>query len=200
MYTLIGHPQSRSLRVIRTLEELQLPYDLVAARPRSDEALQYNSTGKIPTLVDGGAVITDSVAIVTYLTDKHGQLTHPAGTIARAQQDAITNYIVTEVDAALWLNGKHTFALPEKQRVPEVRETAQAEFIHSMEHLTAVLGNQTYLTGEVLTVPDIILSHCAGWALSLKWALPDGLMGDYLKRLRKTRAMDRTMAVVAAHQ
>ena len=72
MYTVIGHPQSRALRVIWALEELGQPYELVKAMPRSEEILKYNPLGKIPALIDGEDVLTDSVAIMTYLADKHG--------------------------------------------------------------------------------------------------------------------------------
>lgn len=199
MYTVIGHPRSRALRVIRMLEELGQPYELIPAKPQSDEARKHNPTGKIPALIDGDTVITDSTAILTYLADKHGALTHPAGTAARAQQDAITNYIMCEVDAALWLAAKHSFALPEKLRVPDVKPTAKAEFARAMDHLATMLGDKPFLTGDTMTIPDIILSQCAGWAMTAKFPLPGGPLGDYLKRMRKTPAMERTMKVVEAH-
>ncbi|MHA3914917.1 glutathione S-transferase family protein [Halovulum sp. GXIMD14793] len=199
MYTVIGHPKSRALRVIRALEEMELAYEIVPTIPGSGEAKQYNPTGKIPCLKDGDTVISDSTAIVTYLADKHGKLTHAAGTIERAQQDAITNYIMCEVDAALWLAAKHRFALPEKLRMPEIKDTAIAEFTRSMAHLTEVLGDKPFLTGESMTIPDIILSQCAGWAVTAKFPLPDGPMGDYLTRMRKTPAMERIKSVLQNH-
>ena len=199
MYTVIGHPKSRTARVIRMLEELGQPYDLKPATPQSDDVFKLNSTGKIPVFMDGDLVVTDSVAIITYLADKHGQFTHKAGTPARAKQDAITQYIVSEVDAALWLAAKHRFALPKEHRIPEIKETARFEFSNAMDHLTAVLGDAPFLTGDQLTLPDIVLSHCAGWAMTAGFDLPKGDFGAYLKRLRKMPAMERTMAVIAQH-
>ena len=92
MYKVIGKKASRGFRVLWALEEMGVPYEHVAAGARSDEAFEYNDLGKIPALVDGDAVITDSVAIMTYLADKHGALTAPAGTIARAQQADIAGH------------------------------------------------------------------------------------------------------------
>ena len=86
-YTVIGHPQSRAMRVIWMLEELGEPYELQPFRPQSDEVRALNPLGKIPVLKEGEAVLTDSVAICTYLADRNGRLTAQAGTLARARQD-----------------------------------------------------------------------------------------------------------------
>lgn len=197
MYKVIGHPKSRSLRVIRALEEMEVAYELIPAIPHSKEILEVNPTGKIPSLIDGDVVITDSTAIMTYLADKHGKLTNKAGTLARAHQDAITQYILGDVDAALWLSAKHSFVLPEERRVPKVKETARYEFAAAMQHLETELGDQAFLTGDTMTIPDIILSHCAGWALTAGFDLPKGSLGDYLKRMRATPAMERIGVIIA---
>ena len=94
MYTLYGSPSSRAFRVLWMLEELELPFEFVPSKPRSDEVLALNPSGKIPVLRDGEAVLTDSTAILTYLADKHGKLTHPAGSVARAHQDALTHTVL----------------------------------------------------------------------------------------------------------
>jgi len=198
MYTLIGHPQSRAMRVIWALEEMGLEYQLEPELPRSERVRDLNGTGKIPVLIADGVAIADSVAILTFLADRHGQLTHPAGSLARARQDAALNYVVAELDAALWLYAKHSFALPEALRVPAVKDTARAEFDMAMTHLALMRGAGPYLCGETFTIADIVLSHCAGWALSRKFALPEGEMGAYLKDLRKRPAMGRVLEIVAS--
>ena len=58
--------------------------------PHSEQVLARNPSGKIPVLVDGGTTVTDSTAIMTYLADRHGRLTFPAGTVERARQDGYT--------------------------------------------------------------------------------------------------------------
>ena len=84
MYRVIGTVKSRAFRVLWMLEELGQPYEMLPVPPRSEEARSFNPLGKIPALVDGDEVLTDSVAIMTYLADKHGGLTALAGTAARA--------------------------------------------------------------------------------------------------------------------
>lgn len=198
MYTVIGHPVSRTMRVLWALEELGLDYDHVPATPRSADILKVNPTGKIPALKVGDATLTDSVAILTYLADKHGGLTYPAGSVERAHQDGVMNYMVSELDAALWTYAKHSFVLPEEERVADAKPTAKKEFARAMAHLEVLKGDKAYVAGDRFTIADIVLSHCAGWGLSRKFPLPGGAFGDYLKSLRKRPAMVKVMALVTA--
>ena len=114
MYKVIGTIKSRGFRVMWMLEEMGIDYEYVPCPPRSEIARKYNALGKIPALVDGDEVLTDSVALMTYLGDKHGQLTAPAGTPARAQQDALTLWLIDEFDAVLWTYAKNAFVFPEE--------------------------------------------------------------------------------------
>ncbi len=193
MYKVIGRPQSRALRIMWALEELGEAYELDPAVPRSETAFAHNPMGKVPSLIYGDQSITDSIAILTYLADKHGQMTHPAGTIARARQDAATMFAVAEVDAALWLKAKHGFVLPKENRVEAAKAAAEWEFNAAMKTLEKMLGDAEFIAGDSLTVPDIVLGHCGGWALSAKFSLPDGPVGDYFRRLRKRPAMQAAM-------
>jgi glutathione S-transferase len=196
-YTVIGHPRSRAMRVMWMLEELGQPYDLIAAAPHSDAIKAVNPTGKIPALKVGDEVLLDSIAIVQFLADRHGACTYPAGTIERAQQDGFTQFCVDEVEGALWTAGKHSFALPEALRVPQVKETAKAEFARAMATLDERLGDSDFVMGDRFTVPDLLLGHCAGWAVSAKFDLPGGRVGAYFDRLRARPALKRAMARAA---
>ena len=185
MYRVIGTVKSRAFRVMWMLDELGEDYELVEASPRSQEAMTYNALGKIPALVDGNEVMTDSVAIMTYLADKHAGLTAPAGTPARARQDAMTLWLIDEMDAGLWLNAKHNFILPEQQRVPAVTETLHAEFARNAETFAGILDSAgAFIMGDQITLPDILAVHCFGWAFGAGFPpLPDTVKA-YSKRLR----------------
>ncbi|MEP4248166.1 glutathione S-transferase family protein [Tateyamaria sp.] len=186
MYRVIGTVKSRALRVLWMLEELDQSYKLIEAAPRSDEARAYNPLGKIPALQDGQDVLTDSVAIMTYLADKHGALTAPAGTLARARQDAITLWLIDEIEAPLWINAKHSFVLPEKLRVDGLKPTLHKEFSRNAETFAGMLEatGGDFIMGDQITVPDLLAVHCFGWAFGAEFpALPDPLKA-YAKRLR----------------
>lgn len=184
MYTVIGPVKSRAMRVMWMLEELGQPYDHIDAAPRSDAARKYNPSGKVPALMDGAEVLTDSMAIVTYLADKHGMLTAPAGTIARARQDAMTFWLVDEFDAILWAAAKHSFVLPQEQRLPAVKETLKSEFSASADQLAAKLDGP-FLMGDHITIPDILACHCLNWAVGAGFPRVDERLFAYGKNLRQ---------------
>ncbi|MEL6617230.1 MAG: glutathione S-transferase [Pseudomonadota bacterium] len=183
MYHVIGTAKSRAFRVMWMLGELGQDYDVTPAMPRSEEIMAHNPLGKVPALKDGDDVLTDSVAIITYLADKHGALTAPAGTIARARQDAMTLWLIDEMDALLWTASKHSFVLPEKLRVPEVKPTLKKEFARNVAQLERMMRGD-FLMGDEITVPDILACHCLGWSIVANFdPLPDTIK-DYSKRLR----------------
>ncbi|MEM8687378.1 MAG: glutathione S-transferase family protein [Pseudomonadota bacterium] len=196
MYTVIGTPKTRGFRVIWMLEELGESYEVDPCGPHADEINKVNPSGKVPAFRDGSSTIIDSVAICQYLADKHAKLTAPAGTIERAQQDSFTHFALDEVDGILWTNARHSFVLPEDHRVESVKETCKWEFNRSMGVLAERLGDNDYVMGTDFTVPDLILGHCAGWAMNTPgWELPDGKVGAYFKRVRSRPAFERAWAV-----
>ena len=97
-------------------------------RAQSAEAQLANVSGKVPSLEVNGVNIADSTAIITYLADKYNQLTFPAGTIERAQQDSFTQFILDELDSILWTAARHSFVLPKEMRVSELKDTLHWEF------------------------------------------------------------------------
>lgn len=193
MYKVIGPTRSRTFRVMWMLEELGQAYEHLPHAPRSPEAQAFNPLGKVPALVDGEAVLTDSVAIMTYLADKHGALTAPAGTVARARQDAMTFWLIDEMDALLWTAAKHSFALPEAQRLPGIKESLMVEFSAAAEILTERLSGP-FLMGEEISLPDLLAVHCLNWSVGAAFArLPDDLHA-YAKRLRERPAFQAAFA------
>ena len=198
MYTVIGGARSRALRVLWMLEELGIDYDHVAAMPRSDDVVAVNPAGKIPVLIEDGTPITDSTAILQYLADKHGALTRPAGTLDRARQDSLTQFLLDEFDAALWMAARHSFVLPEELRQSAIKDSLKWEFERSQKTLVARMAEGPFLMGQDMTVPDIILTHCGAWAKSAKFPISEPRLAEYLERMQARPALQRAMAQGAA--
>lgn len=194
MYKVLGTANTRAFRVMWMLEELDQPYDHVPAAPQSDGVVAFNPSGKVPVLIEDGTPITDSTAIIQYLADRHGALTHKAGTIERALQDSLTQFLLDEFDAVLWTAARHTFVLPEELRVSAIKDTLRWEFQRSQQILKQRVGNGPYLMGEVMTVPDIILTHCLGWAQAARFPLMDCWDQNYLVKMRARPAYLRADA------
>ncbi len=195
MYTVLGGIRSRAFRVLWMLEELGQPYEHISTPPRSEDVRKYNTSGKIPVLLDNGAALTDSTAILHYLADKHGALTFPSGSIERARQDGITHFVLDEFDALLWTASRHSFILPEEQRVPAIKDSLKWEFETSLARLAERLGDSPFLTGDTMTVPDIIATHCCGWATVAKFPMRNDVVNAYVERMRARPAYQRTSAL-----
>ncbi|HHL20556.1 MAG TPA: glutathione S-transferase family protein [Aliiroseovarius sp.] len=201
MYEVVGTAQTRAFRVLWMLEELGLEYKHLDVAPRSEAILKYNPTGKVPVLLVGGEPIIDSTAIITYLADKHGavtgRMTWPAGTLERARQDAMTHFVLDELDAVLWTGARHTFILPEEKRLPEIKESLRWEFERSQIVLLERMGDGPFLCGDRMTVPDIIAAHCVRWAMVAKFPV-NAEFAAYGKRLSERAAYKRAAAASRA--
>ena len=185
MLRVIGSKRSRTLRVLWLLEELQLEYRHDPAMPHSEEVLARNPSGKIPVLVDGDTILTDSTAIMTYLADRHGRLTFPAGTAARARQDGYTGLLLDEFDACLWSAAKHGFVLPVEHRCPEIKPVLRWEFGQAAARLAASMQEDRFLVGDEPTIPDIILAHCLLWARLARMEHGQPALDTFLKQMCK---------------
>ena len=194
MFNVIGSTQSRTARVLWMLEELGLPYEHVAAQPQSHGVISFNPAGKVPVLVEDGTPITDSTAIIQYLADREGRMTYPAGTLDRARQDSLTQFLLDEFDAALWMAARHSFVLPEELRQSAIKDSLRWEFTNSQKTLMRRMGNGPYLMGAQMTVPDIILTHCGVWARKAKFQIVEDRLGTYLDRMIARPAFHKAMA------
>jgi glutathione S-transferase len=192
-YTAIGSVKTRAVRVVWMLEELGQPYDFIPLRPASEEARQVNPSGKVPVLIAGGVTLTDSVAIMTYLADKHGQFTYPAGTLERARQDGLTGLVLDEIEGLLWTSSRHTFILPEEMRLPAIKPSLRWEFERNLARLSQRLVGP-FLMGAQMTVPDILLAHCLSWAIAAKFPEPDPQMAAFHARMTARPAYLRASA------
>jgi glutathione S-transferase len=182
-YTVIGAATTRAGRVIWMLEELGLPYTHLPTKPHDMEVSRHNPSGKVPVLLVDGAAVTDSAAILTYLADRHGRLTHKAGTLERARQDALLHCILDEFDALLWMAARHSFILPPEHRLPEVKDSLKWEFQRNQAIFAKRMGDGPFLMGDALTVPDLMLAHCGIWARTAKFEITEPAIEAHLARM-----------------
>ena len=192
MYHLYGTLRTRTARVLWLLEELQAPCQHHDHGPQTPEVIALNPSGKVPVLTHGTLILTDSTAILTHLADTHAAFTHPPATLERARQDALTHLILDEFDACLWTAARHSFVLPEQHRLPAIKDSLRWEFAQSCTRLAARLQTP-FLTGDTMTIPDIILAHCLLWAIAARFPLSEPALLDYLARMRARPAFRRAL-------
>lgn len=193
MYTVLGSTKNRTLRVIWTLEELGLPYDQVKGNPGSAEVKALNPSGKVPALVVDGEALPDSVAIMSFLSDRHNALTFPAGSIERLRMDGHIHFLIEEFDGLLWVAAKNTFVNPPEHRASDVKPVLKWEFERSLQRLEDRLQGP-FLMGEHFTIADILAVHCLNWAYTAKFPDATPVLKDYAKRCRARPAYQRALA------
>ena len=97
MYTVIGNPNTKALRVYWALEELSLKYDFIPAEPHSTWAKATNLSGRVPSLRTEDGVLLQTCSYIKFLSDRHGNDTtlcsFPIGSYERAQQDGLHNLL-----------------------------------------------------------------------------------------------------------
>jgi glutathione S-transferase len=181
---LYGMGQSRSFRALWALEESGLTYEYIPvkiiadpsdpASARNEAYLKLNTQGKVPTLVDRELVLTESGAILNHI----GRTAPAAGLIPNgdlntaARYDQLCYFILTELEQPLWSNGKHRFALPEKQRIPAMLETANFEFAKAVSTLDQLSEDNEFAMGNQFSIVDILLAQTFNWAIRFKFDVP----------------------------
>ena len=190
LYKILGVAKSRTFRVLWMLEEIGECYEHISSKPRSNEVKKLNKAGKVPVLLDGEEILTDSSAIISYLGNKHEKLSFPSGTIERARQDAMIFRLIDEVDMILWAAARHSFILPEEQRVNAIKPSLKWEFEKNIDRIMDEKESK-FLMGEEFMLPDIILAHCGSWACSAKFPSENKRFNDYIKFCYERPAVKR---------
>ncbi len=167
-------PPTRSIRVRWTLQELGVPFEAVrvnmrAGEHRQPEFLKLNPAGKVPVLVDGDLVLTESVAIVLYLADKYPEKKlAPTDLRGRAELNRWLLFTATELEQPLWRIAKHSFAYPEEKRLPAEIKLAGEDFAPMAQVMERHLGGRNYVVGDSVSVADFVLAYTLDWASRAK--------------------------------
>ena len=180
---------TRSIRVRWTLQELEVDFDattvnLIAGEHRQPGFLKINPAGKIPALVDGDQVITESVAIVLYLADKYpDKKLVPADPEQRAQLNRWLLFTATELEQPLWRITRHTNLYPESKRLPGDVALAREEFTAMAGVLDEHMHGRQFVAGSTVTVADFVLAYTLDWANEVR--LLDGFppLQAYMERM-----------------
>jgi glutathione S-transferase len=165
---------TRSIRARWTLQELDADFEpirvnLVAGEHRRPEFLKINPAGKIPVLIDGDLVLTESVAIVLYLAEKYpakGLL--PASLDERAQVNRWLLFAATELEQPLWRIARHTALYPEEQRLSRDVTLASGEFTDMAAVLEKHMRGQQFVVGDNVSVADFVTAYTLDWANEYK--------------------------------
>jgi glutathione S-transferase len=196
---------TRSIRARWTLQELEVDFESIKVNLAAGEHLRpaflaINPAGRIPVLVDGGFVLTESVAIVLYLAEKYpakGLL--PSDPQQRAEMNRWLMFVVTELEQPLWRLTRNARLYPPEKRIPADIALASEEFCKMANVLERHMRGREFVATDKVTVADFVAAYTLDWGGELK------LLGDcptlqaYIERMyARPRAAPRISQALAA--
>jgi glutathione S-transferase len=176
MYTLYYSPGSCSLVVHVLLEELGVPFevkrvDLAAKEHLGDEYRKLNAKGKVPALATPDGVLTECVAILQYLCDKHdpqGKWLARPGTWQRAKTLEQIATLATEVHP-LFNRFFHQDDFSDAKDVQDaVKSRGTEKLLAYFRDQDAALTGPNW-SGDAMTVADLYFMVIARWG---RWLEP----------------------------
>lgn len=202
MIKLYGCPNTRSLRAAWALEEAGASYEyvkveLMKGQGRSLDFLAINPGGKVPALRDGGAIVTESGAILIHIGERFpdsGLVPGLDSPVARTACFEWCFFVLSELEQPLWTIAKHRFALPLDMRVPQIEPTAVKEFQRAVNVAQTRLGRSEFASGNRFTVADILLAHTVAWAKSARVQFESAVLEDHYARMWARPARERADA------
>jgi glutathione S-transferase len=204
MMKLYGAPPTRALRVIWLLNELglkyeMLPVDVLQGETKSQELRTLNPAAKVPVLVDGSLVLSESAAIQLYLADKNPH----AGFIPEAVEDRAQMYrwiffLVTEIEQPLWRIARHTVLYPEEKRLPQDVDLARQECREMVAVLERHMEKREFMVAERVSVADFNAAYTLDWANEEKMLDGTPRLREYLTSMYARPTAPPTIAEALA--
>ncbi len=162
-------PGAISLASLITLEEVGAPYEGVrlnmrAAAQRGPDYLAINAKGRVPTLVTGQGVLTETPAILTYLALKYpvaGLMPGDAFAAARVQE------MMSFLASTVHVSHAHKYRGARWSDDPAVCEALKLKVTQNMaDHFAYLEGrfDGPWAIGAAYTVADAHLYVLTSWA------------------------------------
>ena len=172
-------------KVALFLEETGLPYDAIPVDTRRGDQhkldyLAINPNAKVPSIVDGDAVVFDSSAILLYLADKTGKFLPEKSDKGRGELLSWMFFVSSGVGPYSGQSVHFRNYAPEK--IPYAVNRYAFEAQRHFGILDARLAKHKYMLGNTYTIVDM---NVWGWARLMPNVLGEGAWAKFpnLKRL-----------------
>ncbi|MGE0497651.1 MAG: glutathione S-transferase family protein [Ramlibacter sp.] len=191
--SLYYHPYSRAAGTLWALEEAGVSYefnliDIMKGEQKSAPLVSINPMGKLPTLVDGDVVVSESAAIALYLADRYAP-----GRLAPALDDPRRG---TYLRWAFFAPSVIEPAVMAKGAGWAVKEVSAgwgnyASMIAAAE--SAIEGRQ-FVLGDDFSMADVVFGGLLRFLIDFKQIEPSPLFSAYIARLNARPASQRAEA------
>ena len=156
---------ARSLRVLWTLEEMGLGYELVdmpfPPRTAYPGYLDINPLGTVPTFVDGALTMTESTGICHYLVERYG----PTGLGVERSSPAYGDYLnwLYRSDATLTFPQtivlRYTRLEPVERRLPQAAKDYAIWYHSRLRCVEMAVAERAFLVEDRFTIADIAVGY-----------------------------------------
>jgi glutathione S-transferase len=189
--TLFHSPHTRSSGVLTLLEELGADYELHVLNMKKNEQrgaayLVVNPLGKVPAIMHNGALVTEQVAVYTYLADMY-----PEAGITPAIGDPLRGPYLRWM-AFYGSSFEPAFVDKAMKREPGAASMSPYGTVDDVwSAVTGQLAKGTYMLGERFTAVDVL------WGAALNWMTMFGIAPEtpvtraYIDRIKARPAVAR---------
>ena len=193
MLKLYHHPYSRAAGVVWTLEEVGEPYELVfvdlfKGAQKTGDMLALNPMGKVPLLVDGDAVVSESAAIALYLADRYasGRLAPRLDDPRRGAYFRWTLFAPSVIEPASMAKAAGWQYKPS--------QAGWGDYEAVMSAIEQALTTGPFLLGEMFSIADVVFGGTLRFMTRFKMMTASSQIAAYLARLDARPALQRSDA------
>jgi glutathione S-transferase len=194
---LYHHPWSRAAGTVWALEEVGVDYelrwvDIMKGAQKGAEVTKQNPMGKLPTLVDADAVVTEAGAIALYLADRYapGRLAPPLNDTARGTYLRWSFFAPSVIEPGL-------LAKAEDWKFKD-SQAGWGQYDSMIAAMESALQGRDFVLGKEFSMADVVFGGTTRYMLSIKMLEPRPLFTAYAERLGQREALQRAEAKNAA--
>ncbi len=199
MITFFYNAAPNPMKVALFLEESGLPYEPIPIDSKRGEQhgeayTRINPNAKVPAIIDDGAVVFDSNAILFYLAEKTGRFLPPDGPGVRGELLSWLMFIASGIGP---YSGQAVhFRKFAPEHIPYAVKRYDFEARRHWQIVDDRLAKGRYMMGETYTILDMAVW---GWGDRLTYMLADDdIMAKYPHLDRLMREIDARPAAIAA--
>lgn len=160
MLTLFYSPVACSVASHIVLEEIGAPYELkpthiLAGEHRSDSYLRINPQGRVPTLIVDGRILTESVAILTFLARSFPEKRLlPEDTFEEARCLSIMAWFASAVHPTFRHFGRPERFSDDPAAYASIKQAGRKTFWSYCQEIDSMLEGREWMMGNQYTVCD----------------------------------------------
>lgn len=190
------HPHTRAANVVWLLEEVGCDYtleyvDLKAGAHKADGFKALNTMGKIPTLIDGDAVVSEVAAIGMYLADKYapGRLAPALDAPERGTYLRWICYGPAVIEPGCMAKAAGWDFKPQS--------AGWGTYDEMLTTIDTAIGEGPFLLGETFSMADMLFGGTVGWMMQFGMLPKKPAWEAYVARLEARPARQRSREINA---